>query len=166
MVRASSGFVGFLSTSLPCQMATGVSDGFAPNLSSKASAEGSSSSSIQTWSSRLRAANSLRRVASLEWREPIILRPKPARIPHRSEEHTSELQSRKYLVCRLLLEKKKQLSSLLCARPPDLLGQHRLHRGRGHTPLSRLIVIPSRDVFRADSAQYLTAAAVVYTSSR
>src|SRR3712207_7350684 len=26
----------------------------------------------------------------------------------RSEEHTSELQSRQYLVCRLLLEKKKQ----------------------------------------------------------
>src|SRR3712207_8563945 len=29
----------------------------------------------------------------------------------RSEEHTSELQSRQYLVCRLLLEKKKLLSS-------------------------------------------------------
>src|SRR3712207_903016 len=29
------------------------------------------------------------------------------RDPHRSEEHTSELQSRQYLVCRLLLEKKK-----------------------------------------------------------
>src|SRR3712207_8122040 len=28
---------------------------------------------------------------------------------HRSEEHTSELQSRQYLVCRLLLEKKKIL---------------------------------------------------------
>src|SRR5947209_15827622 len=28
---------------------------------------------------------------------------------HRSEEHTSELQSRQYLVCRLLLEKKKKL---------------------------------------------------------
>src|SRR3712207_7440476 len=27
--------------------------------------------------------------------------------PERSEEHTSELQSRQYLVCRLLLEKKK-----------------------------------------------------------
>src|SRR3712207_7585044 len=27
--------------------------------------------------------------------------------PGRSEEHTSELQSRQYLVCRLLLEKKK-----------------------------------------------------------
>src|SRR3712207_7592156 len=27
---------------------------------------------------------------------------------HRSEEHTSELQSRQYLVCRLLLEKKNE----------------------------------------------------------
>src|SRR5947209_18513509 len=30
----------------------------------------------------------------------------------RSEEHTSELQSRQYLVCRLLLEKKKILQAL------------------------------------------------------
>src|SRR5439155_22629749 len=30
-----------------------------------------------------------------------------SRIPARSEEHTSELQSRGHLVCRLLLEKKK-----------------------------------------------------------
>src|SRR5258707_13283999 len=30
------------------------------------------------------------------------------RIDPRSEEHTSELQSRQYLVCRLLLEKKKK----------------------------------------------------------
>src|SRR3712207_8040229 len=29
----------------------------------------------------------------------------------RSEEHTSELQSRQYLVCRLLLEKKKKLNT-------------------------------------------------------
>src|SRR3712207_8211583 len=31
----------------------------------------------------------------------------------RSEEHTSELQSRQYLVCRLLLEKKKKHQSLM-----------------------------------------------------
>src|SRR3712207_7597312 len=31
----------------------------------------------------------------------------PNAVPARSEEHTSELQSRQYLVCRLLLEKKK-----------------------------------------------------------
>src|SRR5690625_6187733 len=30
---------------------------------------------------------------------------------HRSEEHTSELQSRGHLVCRLLLEKKKKIKS-------------------------------------------------------
>src|SRR3712207_8952501 len=32
----------------------------------------------------------------------------PNRFTVRSEEHTSELQSRQYLVCRLLLEKKKK----------------------------------------------------------
>src|SRR3712207_8375366 len=31
----------------------------------------------------------------------------------RSEEHTSELQSRQYLVCRLLLEKKKKYNTVL-----------------------------------------------------
>src|SRR2546422_2208428 len=35
--------------------------------------------------------------------------------PSRSEEHTSELQSRLHLVCRLLLEKKKSFLRLLCA---------------------------------------------------
>src|SRR3712207_6886723 len=35
----------------------------------------------------------------------------------RSEEHTSELQSRQYLVCRLLLEKKKKASvTRMCCR--------------------------------------------------
>src|SRR2546422_2972591 len=33
-------------------------------------------------------------------------------IGHRSEEHTSELQSRLHLVCRLLLEKKKKTKTL------------------------------------------------------
>src|SRR3712207_8919971 len=37
----------------------------------------------------------------------------PARTPPRSEEHTSELQSRQYLVCRLLLEKKKTTTRTL-----------------------------------------------------
>src|SRR3712207_8204444 len=36
----------------------------------------------------------------------------PRRCP-RSEEHTSELQSRQYLVCRLLLEKKKKKNTLV-----------------------------------------------------
>src|SRR3712207_7531374 len=34
-------------------------------------------------------------------------------VHHRSEEHTSELQSRQYLVCRLLLEK-KNTTALSC----------------------------------------------------
>src|SRR2546423_6399224 len=34
----------------------------------------------------------------------------PKRFAQRSEEHTSELQSLAYLVCRLLLEKKKQFT--------------------------------------------------------
>src|SRR3712207_7278306 len=35
------------------------------------------------------------------------LEPRRGQLMRRSEEHTSELQSRQYLVCRLLLEKKK-----------------------------------------------------------
>src|SRR3712207_7992074 len=38
--------------------------------------------------------------------EERVLVPSP-KVATRSEEHTSELQSRQYLVCRLLLEKKK-----------------------------------------------------------
>src|SRR5947209_12059486 len=34
----------------------------------------------------------------------------------RSEEHTSELQSRQYLVCRLLLEKKKQKKTVVIVK--------------------------------------------------
>src|SRR3712207_8017434 len=43
--------------------------------------------------------------------DSIRILPEPADPPYfRSEEHTSELQSRQYLVCRLLLEKKKNNS--------------------------------------------------------
>src|SRR3712207_7191524 len=38
--------------------------------------------------------------------------------PRRSEEHTSELQSRQYLVCRLLLEKKNNQTSSECPALP------------------------------------------------
>src|SRR3712207_6981542 len=38
--------------------------------------------------------------------------------PARSEEHTSELQSRQYLVCRLLLEKKKKFLHILFRLTP------------------------------------------------
>src|SRR3712207_8679869 len=40
----------------------------------------------------------------------------PAQSKSRSEEHTSELQSRQYLVCRLLLEKKKNYHNTLGSR--------------------------------------------------
>src|SRR3712207_7085080 len=40
--------------------------------------------------------------------------------PPRSEEHTSELQSRQYLVCRLLLEKKKKQQNSSCPSIHDL----------------------------------------------
>src|SRR5258707_8307110 len=36
---------------------------------------------------------------------------------YRSEEHTSELQSRQYLVCRLLLEKKKKINRIADSSP-------------------------------------------------
>src|SRR3712207_7507029 len=49
---------------------------------------------------------------------------------HRSEEHTSELQSRQYLVCRLLLEKKINPHSLTSANHPVLL--RILEKGREH----------------------------------
>src|SRR5688572_31787882 len=60
------------------------------------------------------------RAACLRWARPAAGRPRqtagPWRAPsspasgaaHRSEEHTSELQSQSNLVCRLLLEKKKK----------------------------------------------------------
>src|ERR1035438_8534680 len=49
----------------------------------------------------------------------------------RSEEHTSELQSLRHLVCRLLLEKKN------AGRPPPALGHHR------HPPYCFLVIFPS-----------------------
>src|SRR3712207_7597555 len=46
-------------------------------------------------------------LAALEASGPIGPPESPSAWAGRSEEHTSELQSRQYLVCRLLLEKKK-----------------------------------------------------------
>src|SRR3712207_7289544 len=48
----------------------------------------------------------------LPWRTRSLKKGGPHSPPQRSEEHTSELQSRQYLVCRLLLEKKKTYSYL------------------------------------------------------
>src|SRR2546429_4853592 len=53
--------------------------------------------------------SSVRRSTALAWAFDYLLRD-----PSRSEEHTSELQSRLHLVCRLLLEKKKQQHCQKC----------------------------------------------------
>src|SRR2546430_10024196 len=45
-------------------------------------------------------------------------RPRVLEVQHRSEEHTSELQSQSNLVCRLLLEKKKQTNATMSAATP------------------------------------------------
>src|SRR2546422_4410514 len=54
--------------------------------------------------------------------EHIVLEPERRCLSQRrrSEEHTSELQSRLHLVCRLLLEKKKKTNSIVSAQtePP------------------------------------------------
>src|SRR2546422_5928015 len=65
----------------------------------------------------------LRRHRHLVWRERLqVVNPplveirrnvRARQLDIRSEEHTSELQSRLHLVCRLLLEKKKQSTHLL-----------------------------------------------------
>src|SRR5256885_10833237 len=77
--------------------------------------------------SRLRAAAPVpadhRKIASLEthhdrWGEVVRWRELPILV--RSEEHTSELQSPCNLVCRLLLEKKKQHTSYKSTAAADL----------------------------------------------
>src|SRR5947208_12329003 len=45
----------------------------------------------------------------------------PAEAQHRSEEHTSELQSPDHLVCRLLLEKKKKKKKTYSAQSQNTL---------------------------------------------
>src|SRR5687767_15230730 len=67
-----------------------------------------------------RAARARHRLRDLARRPALAraLQPRPARRqPPRSEEHTSELQSLAYLVCRLLLEKKKYV---VCYTPTSI----------------------------------------------
>src|SRR5438093_7359917 len=57
-------------------------------------------------------------------------------LAERSEEHTSELQSLTNLVCRLLLEKKKNRKTAQCKNGSGTIAPHRTyshcwHRGRG-----------------------------------
>src|SRR2546422_6961221 len=53
-------------------------------------------------------------------------------IEHRSEEHTSELQSRLHLVCRLLLEKKKNRKRRYLWRPSAPPNRHPTRRRSRH----------------------------------
>src|SRR2546422_6956123 len=55
---------------------------------------------------------------------PMIYLTRAAAYVLRSEEHTSELQSRLHLVCRLLLEKKKKEEDTL---PPERGGERAAH---------------------------------------
>src|SRR3712207_8385230 len=50
----------------------------------------------------------LMKVCDAETGHEMIIDTSSKKLRQRSEEHTSELQSRQYLVCRLLLEKKKK----------------------------------------------------------
>src|SRR3712207_7840973 len=59
----------------------------------------------------LRADVKRRALLLVERTERLKTRARPLEWKVRSEEHTSELQSRQYLVCRLLLEKKKTPNS-------------------------------------------------------
>src|SRR3712207_8368042 len=59
----------------------------------------------------------------------------PRRVSGRSEEHTSELQSRQYLVCRLLLEKKKKITHIA----PSRLRARPYRAGRREKGLSQVV---------------------------
>src|SRR2546422_1059430 len=82
---------------------TGMTSTWAPSASSPA---GSASRAVAARGIRTRAPPSESRVASASTRFGDVARRNE--LHPRSEEHTSELQSRLHLVCRLLLEKKKK----------------------------------------------------------
>src|SRR5207247_6728933 len=58
--------------------------------------------------------------------------PDPRPRPRRSEEHTSELQSRVDLVCRLLLEKKNKRELIKISRQTTLKHDIHIYRTRQH----------------------------------
>src|ERR1035437_2759969 len=60
------------------------------------------------------------------WPHPSPNRYRGPQVARRSEEHTSEPQSRQYLVCRLLLEKKNRLRK---NTTPRVSSPHTLHPG-------------------------------------
>src|SRR2546430_12146732 len=67
-----------------------------------------------------RGAKPVRRAALSQQTQPDgTLRPEIGHVKHRSEEHTSELQSQSNLVCRLLLEKKKKTTGSIRSTHPS-----------------------------------------------
>src|SRR2546422_4716069 len=69
-------------------------------------------SPVRTAGGRARRSRAARSLVPLRLPLPepeLVLQPQLALRHLRSEEHTSELQSRLHLVCRLLLEKKKKI---------------------------------------------------------
>src|SRR3989442_4585132 len=67
-------------------------------------------STLFPYTTLFRSPDGLRRIQPVQLPAdgvPVIALHQP--VLHRSEEHTSELQSRPHLVCRLLLEKKKRI---------------------------------------------------------
>src|SRR3712207_7819875 len=76
-----------------------------PPVLAASSPRGSHSTGLSLCCGRLGRISLARRLATRGLPRSLLAR----RCSRRSEEHTSELQSRQYLVCRLLLEKKKKL---------------------------------------------------------
>src|SRR5437762_7247349 len=79
--------------------------------------------------------------------------------PERSEEHTSELQSPMYLVCRLLLEKKKTPHNLtlLDAQTSRLLAAHphpQTHPSYASTSPPRTKFTPTQTVSQSITTPY------------
>src|SRR2546429_2486998 len=81
----------------------------------KVAAESACSPSSHTPTSTLRRSPSLRtrREDGIPWTTSWLIDVHRVAGKSRSEEHTSELQSRLHLVCRLLLEKKKNIETTL-----------------------------------------------------
>src|SRR5256884_6781824 len=76
--------------------------------------------------------------------------------PNRSEEHTSELQSRLHLVCRLLLEKNKKPCTSMSAPNtcvPDRTSTTFLGRQHCSHPFLAANVIQYRRIQRSDKRQ-------------
>src|SRR5690554_7453927 len=74
----------------------------------------------KTWGLKYTRASSARAIVPWYWGKKSLLRLlkvcNSMQARSRSEEHTSELQSRPHLVCRLLLEKKKKKKQIICAQ--------------------------------------------------